>query len=134
MSGDTLRAILAVVVASHGVGHTLFLVPCLGIARWGQTSHSWLLTNLVGDPATRAIGSVLWLAATVGFVAAGIGLFGQQPWWRTAVLVSAAVSLVTMGLFAGGLIRSALNAVGMDVLMLVALLLVHLPPVTITSA
>jgi hypothetical protein len=40
MSGSTLRAILALVIAAHGVGHVLLLAPCLGLAEWGQSTRS----------------------------------------------------------------------------------------------
>jgi hypothetical protein len=127
MSSELWRIILAVVIASHGIGHTLFLVPCLGIAKWGQTSQSWLLTDLIGDTPTRAIGSVMWSAVTVGFMVAGFGIFGQQSWWRTMVIGSCILSLFTLGLFARGLIQSALNATAFDVIILAALLLAHWP-------
>ncbi len=127
MSNELWRIIIASVIAIHGIGHTLFLVPCLGIAKWGQTSHSWLLTPLIGDTPTRAIGSLLWLAATVGFMAAGFGVFGHQSWWRTLAVGSSILSLFTLGLFASGLIQSALNAAVFDVVILLALLLAHWP-------
>ena len=57
MSGSW-RIALAVVL-----GDILFLVPSLGIAEWGQSTRSWLLTNLVGDGVARAVGSLLWLVA-----------------------------------------------------------------------
>jgi hypothetical protein len=131
MSSEIWRIILAVVVASHGIGHVLFLVPCLGIAQWGQSSRSWLLTNLIGDTPTRAIGSLLWLAATVGFIAAGFGIWAGQPWWRTLAVGSAVISLLTLALFGGGLIGSAVNAAAFDVIVLVALLLLRWPPTSL---
>jgi hypothetical protein len=36
-----LRAILALVIAAHGIGHILFLVPLLGIADWGLSTITY---------------------------------------------------------------------------------------------
>ena len=66
------------VVAVHGVGHVLFLVPALGLAQWGQTGRSWLLSGRVPDIAVRATGGLLWLLAIAGFVAVGAGLWGHH--------------------------------------------------------
>jgi len=40
-----LRTALTLIIAAHGIGHILFLVPLLGIADWGQSARSWLLTG-----------------------------------------------------------------------------------------
>ena len=90
MSNEMWRIILAVAIGAHGIGHVLFLVPLLGIADWGQSTRSWLLSNLGGDVVTRIVGSLLWLAATVGFVTVAVGMFGQQEWWRGLAIGSAA--------------------------------------------
>lgn len=128
MSGGTWRTILALAVAAHGVGHVLLLVPCLGIAQWGQSSHSWLLSGAMGDSLTRLIGSLLWLAVVAGFAAAGVGLLGQRDWWRTLAVAASVVSLLALGLFATGIdSQPLLSAALMDVAILVALLWVRWP-------
>ncbi len=93
---NLLRIALAVVVGAHGIGHILFLVPLLGIADWGQSTHSWLLG--AGSPA-KIIGSLLWLVATIGFIVVAVGLFGETTWWRPLAVISALVSLVGLILF-----------------------------------
>ena len=85
---------MGVVIASHGIGHTLFLMQTLGLADLDQSSRSWLLNNLLGDGPTQAIGGLLWLVATVGFIAAGVGVFGQQGWWRTLAVVGDCVQVL----------------------------------------
>lgn len=123
MSGGTWRTILALLVMAHGVGHVLLLAPCLGVAQWGQSAHSWLLTGALGDTLTRLIGSFLWLTVVAGFAAAGVGLLGQRPWWRVLAIVSAGVSLFALALFASGIDTQPLFSAGlMDVAVLVALL------------
>ena len=129
-----LRLILAVVVLAHGVGHLLFLGPSLRIADWaGQTSHSWLLTDTIGDGPSRAIASAIWIAAVVLFVA-GVGAFLlDTAWWREITIVGALVSITGIVLFWDGLATSsAAFALAFDVALLVSLLVAHWPaPATV---
>jgi hypothetical protein len=135
MSGGFWRFVVALVILAHGIGHVLFLAPCLGITQWGQSAHSWLLTRTLGDVPTRVIGSLLWLVVIVGFMAAGVGLLGQHAWWRTLAVASAGVSLLALGLFLkGGQTQPLLSATLMDVAILVALLWVHWPSADLVGA
>ena len=124
-----LTLILAVVLLAHGVGHLLFLGPALRLADWaGQTSHSWLLTATLGDGPSRAVAVVVWSASVVLFVAGAGGLLAGQPWWRPLTIAGAVVSLVGLVLFWDGVATSsAFFALAFDVLVLVALLVVHWP-------
>ena len=129
MSNEMWRIILAVAIGAHGIGHVLFLVPLLGIADWGQSTRSWLLSNLGGDVVTRIVGSLLWLAATVGFVTVAVGMFGQQEWWRGLAIGSAAVSILGLVLFWGAPVSSStFLPLLFDIAVLVALLLLRWPP------
>ena len=135
MSGNTWRIILSLVILAHGIGHVLFLAPCLGIAQWGQSAQSWLLTGVLGETPTRVVGSVVWLAAVVGFAAAGAGLLGQQTWWRAVAVGAAGVSLLGLLLFArGGNTQPLLSAGLMDVAILVALLWAQWPSADLVGA
>jgi hypothetical protein len=135
MSNDTLRVILAIVVGAHGVGHILFLVPSLGIADWGQSTQSWLLTNALGDTLTRLIGAAIWLVATLGFCAVAVGIFTQTEWWRSLAVVSAVVSIVGLVLFwANPAASSAYFALAFDAAVLVALLVFHWPSTEMIGA
>ena len=135
MSGNTLRTILALVIAAHGVGHVLLLAPCLGIAQWGQSARSWLLTATFGDGPTRLIGGLLWLAVIAGFVAAAVGLLGQHVWWRTLAVASAVISLFALFLFArSGDPQPLLSAAAMNLVVLAALLLARWPSIDLVGA
>lgn len=135
MSGGFWRIVVAGVTLVHGIGHVLFLVPCLGIAQWGQSAHSWLLSKTLGDVATRVIGSVLWLVVLGGFLAAGVGVLGQGAWWRTMAIVSAGASLLALALFAGdGSMQPVLSAALMDIAILVALLWIRWPSIDLVGA
>ena len=135
MSGSLVRAILALVILAHGIGHILFLAPCLGITQWGQAAHSWLLTALVGDTATRVLGGVLWLAVIAGFLVASVGLLGQFAWWRVLAVAASGISLLALLLFASASnLQPVLSAGAMDVAILVSLLLLQWPPVELVGA
>jgi hypothetical protein len=135
MSGSFWRIVVALVILVHGIGHVLFLAPCLGITQWGQSAHSWLLTRTLGDGATRVIGSLLWLAVIVGFLTAGIGLLGQDAWWRTLAVASAGVSLLALVLFvSGSSTQPVLSAALMDIAILVALVWMHWPSADLVGA
>lgn len=38
-----IRTIMLIAVIAHAAGHILFLMPALGLAGRGQTTHSWLI-------------------------------------------------------------------------------------------
>lgn len=127
-----LRAVLALVIGAHGIGHILFLVPLLGIADWGQSTRSWLLT---GESSARLIGSILWVVATIGFCAAVFGLWSQLPWWRNVAIAAAIVSTIGLVLFwANPVSSSAVFALAFNVIVLGALLLAHWPSIEAVGA
>jgi hypothetical protein len=131
MSNDTLRIILAIIVGAHGIGHVLFLVPSLGLATWGQSTQSWLLTNALGDTLTRLIGATIWLVGTIGFCAATFGIFTQTEWWRSLAVISSIISIVGLVLFwANPVASSASFAIAFDAAVLAALLVFHWPSTT----
>ncbi|MBX3060539.1 MAG: hypothetical protein KF770_29125 [Anaerolineae bacterium] len=126
-----LRMVLAVVVAAHGIGHILFLMPLISSTNWGQVSQSWLLG---GGGLARGVGAVIWLVSLVGFVAAAFGIFRETDWWQTVAVVSAAVSTVGLVLFWTRPSTSpALSALIFNLLVLAALLIFHWPLAAQTS-
>jgi hypothetical protein len=124
---NLLRIVLVLLLGVHGIGHVLFLAPLLGIANWGQSTQSWLLG---GDLLARSVGTVIWLVATLGFLVAAAGLFGQTAGWRTAAAGASIVSSIGLVLFWTNPTSSpAYSAFGFDLLVLLALLVLHWPPV-----
>ena len=123
-----LRLILALVVGAHGLGHILFLMPLWKIADWGQAAHSWLL----GDGwLAKGVGSLIWLAAIVGFLVVTIGLFQATNGWRTAAILAATVSSLGLLLFWAAPVSSpVISALAFNLLVLGALLIFHWPTVT----
>jgi hypothetical protein len=134
MSGTTLRFIIAVVLFVHGVGHAMGIIPALRLVDVkGWSSHSWLLTPLLGEAVARFISIVLFLAALVGFVGATLGLLGwlipHEP-WRTLAIASAVISLVAIALFWNAFVSffpNKVGAIGVDIATLVCLLVLNWP-------
>jgi hypothetical protein len=130
-----LRFISGVFIVLHGLVHLLYaghswrlfeLRP--GLA-W--PCGSWAFSKLLGDSTTRALASVLYVLATVAFVVDGVGIFGQQEWWRAVVVGSAAFSTAIILLFWDGsrqaVTDKGLIAVLINVAILVALLVLRWP-------
>jgi lipoprotein signal peptidase len=127
-----LRIVLAVVIGAHGFGHILFLMPLLGNTNWGQSTQSWLLG---GDTPAHLIGSLLWIVTMLVFGAAAYGLVSQYSWWRNAAILAAVVSLVGLIIFwANPATSPAISALGFDLLVLGALLIIHFPSIESVGA
>jgi len=131
-----IKLLLATLFFAHGVGHILFLAPTLRLAAWAdQTGHSWALAPLLGDNLTRVLGGVVWGAALVLFVAAAAGLLIGGDWWRSAAIVGAIVSAIGIVAMWGGIATSsAIMALGFDLLVLFALLVIHWPSAEVVGS
>ena len=128
MSGDWLRWVLGIVVIAHGVGHVLFMPLLNGALRLETDGRSWLVGPVLGDGATSVLASVLAGVAGVAFVAAGVGIVVQAPWWRTLAISASILSIVVIvALWNGVPTSSAAFALAFDVVVLVALVVVHWP-------
>jgi hypothetical protein len=142
MSGTVLRAIVAFVFAFHAVGHAMGTIPALGIVNtqgssqgWLQnwSSHSWLLTNLLGSTLSRILCVALYGAALLGFLGAALAVVGwgvPHAWWRTLAVASAVISLVALLLFWNALIflfPHKVGALAVNLATLVCLLALNWP-------
>lgn len=135
MSQTVWRAVLALVLGAHGLGHMVFLVSTLRVADWGGPSHSWFLADLGSGAVMRVAGSLIWFLALAGFIVAAVGLFAQHEWWRTITIASAGVSLLGLVLFWTSPPASSVLSAGIfDLAVLVALLVVHWPSVNLVGA
>ncbi|NLF13036.1 MAG: hypothetical protein GX597_14710 [Anaerolineaceae bacterium] len=132
MTLNLWRVVLGLVIAAHGIGHMFFLVPTLGLAQWGFAGRSWLLSGNVPDTLIKIVGSILWVLAIAGFVAAAGGLWSQQAWWRGIAMASSIVSLLGLALFVQPT-QPFVSAAVLDIVILVALIL-RWPPVDLVGA
>ena len=111
MSSTLLRIIIAGVLAFHGIGHAMGVISALKLIKVDRsegsvfknwTPDSWLLTDLLGDSASRAVCTILYLAALIGFLGAALSLMEwglPHDWWRTLAMVSAGISLLGLVLY-----------------------------------
>ena len=106
----SFMTLLALLLIAHGLVHaSLNTVPYgpttpFWPSFWrAEAGHSWLLQGLgLGGEPNRAIGGLLLIVATLGFVLAGLALAGwlvPHAWWPTLGLVSAVGSLLLFLLF-----------------------------------
>jgi hypothetical protein len=134
MSPTTLRIIIGLVLIVHGIGHAMAFFPALNIFSNESWHHrSWLLTPLIGDTASRVISMILFGAALLGFIGAGLGLFVwlvPHEWWRSLAVVSAVISLVALALFwnsFASLFPNKIGAIVVNIAVLWGLLLANWP-------
>jgi hypothetical protein len=125
-----LRLILAIALLGHGAGHLMGILAGLGL-RWqaGTSPQSRVLARFLDDGLNRTIGTWLWLSCLAGFVMAGAGLIAPLDQWRSLATSSAAISLVTVGLYWNALFSRSSRAwaVGVDLAILVALGIANWP-------
>ena len=129
-----MRTIVILVLLVHGIGHSMCLLAGTRVADSveGWNLRSWLLTDRIGETATRWIGSALWAAAMIGFLVTALALLDvlvPQDAWRALAVVSAAISLVAMVLFlnAFAALFNQLGALAVNVITLVGLLVADWP-------
>jgi hypothetical protein len=128
VSGDVWRYVIGAVIIAHGLGHA-------GGPWFFQ--GSWL-TDLLAGGILRWVFVALWILAGLGFVAAGLGVLGvlvPVEAWRTLSIAAAALSIaVAILLLGGGMNQPLFNALAMDVIILVALLIFNWPPASLIGA
>jgi hypothetical protein len=137
MSAQTARLLIAGVLFLHGIAHLGALAAQvmnrLGYetGRWA-TARFWLFPSLAPATATMVAG-VFWVVSAIGFVAAAMSFWGvllPGELWRQLSVASAIVSAVGITLVLGT--WPAFNttaALAVNITVLVALLVVHWPPV-----
>ena len=104
-----LKTIVAIFVILHGLTHSIMAMvpnpnaPDAGVATFFSGIGSWLLTGLgLSESTTKTSAILLSVIATIGFVAAGLALFGVLvpfDWWRILAIASAVVSLLLVVIF-----------------------------------
>ena len=135
MSGDVLRWVLGILLIAHGIGHVLFMPLLNGVMRLGTDGRSWVMSPVLGDGVTGVLASVMAGIAAVAFVAAGVGIVVQAPWWRTLAIGASLLSiLVVVAMWNGVPMGSSAFALAFDVVVLAALLVVHWPSVETLGA
>lgn len=98
--------LIGLFLIAHGLVHAaIYMAP---LPAEGATSSSidfsryWLLANLGLEKSLRQIAILFAVVVTIGFFLVGLGFFGvlvPQAWWGPIAIVSAAISLLLLGLF-----------------------------------
>lgn len=128
MSPDVIRWIVTIAVFAHGVGHVLFALLFAGAMKLDASGHSWLLTGVLGDGATRAVATLAAVIVTLAFAIAAGGIATQATWWRGLAIGAAIGSIVLVAAMWDGLPTSpAIAALVFDGVLVAALVLVRWP-------
>ena len=122
-----LNMIIALVLLSHGIGHSMGLLQVFKLAtvspQWN--GDSWLLTGATGSAISQIVAVSLWTLAIVGFAALGAVVVGWLPeaWWVPLAVGASAVSLAGLFLFPVAFpLFSTIGASAANVAVLVAVL------------
>ena len=125
-----LRFVVSVFFVLHGLVHLLYLGQSRRFfeLQSGMTwpDGSWAFSKLLGDETTRLLAGILLILAAVGFVAAGVGVFAGQGWWRPLAIGSAVLSAVLYLLFWNGRLQGLDNQGGIGLLIDLAVLVLLL--------
>ena len=130
-----MKIIIALFLIAHGLVHTAIAAgpdPNDPDSKPGSfftsISRSWLMSRLgLNNRFVQWIGIILVALATLGFILAGLGVFGipgLSEIWRTVAVVSAVVSLLLLILFWH---RWLILGVLIDIGILIALLWANWP-------
>lgn len=137
-----MKIIIALFLIAHGLVHAgLAAAPNPDVpdskpgAFFTSPERSWLLPKIgLSEAAVRWVGIILVAVATLGFVLAGLGIFGipgLSAIWRTVAVISASVSLLLLVLFWH---LWLIVGVLIDIAILVALLWANWPSVDLVGS
>jgi hypothetical protein len=128
MTSVVWQYLVAGVFIAHGLGHAG--------GPW-FFRRSWLVPRLLNGPA-RWLFVGLWMVAGIGFVVAALGLLriGLPPiLWRALAIGASLLSGVVAILFVNrGAGRPLFNAMAMDTVVLVSLLVLDWPPASLVGS
>ena len=137
-----LKIALAIFIITHGLVHAILAIapnPADPNAKPGAfftaPDRSWLLPQFGLNAATMQwIGIILVGLSTLGFILAGLGIFGiagLSAIWRTVAIFSAILSLLLLITFWHPWLPVG---VLIDIVTLVALLVVNWPPINLIGS
>jgi hypothetical protein len=118
------RIIASIALIAHGIGHLIGVSAAWTPVKMGFSDHPWIFSSGVNISSEigRVFG-VVWLAAMLISIAAGVGLLLRLDWWVSLAIIGACVSaaavMIWFRAFPSG---SNFFALGFDLLTLGALL------------
>jgi len=134
-----LKVVIALVLLSHGIGHSMGLLQVFKIAtvnpQWN--GDSCLLTGAAGPTLTHLIAVTVWTLAIVGFAALAAVVLGWLPeaWFAPVAVASSVVSIAGLLLFPVAFpVFSTIGALAANVAVLVAVLWFNWVPSDLSAA
>jgi hypothetical protein len=122
-----LRIVILLILAAHGIGHSIGVMGGWANNAWGGSDDSWLLTPALGR-ATAGLEGLIWLLPLAGFLVAAGALWAGIDLWRAIAVASAAVSLLAIALFPVQLpLFSLVGAVAVDLATIIGLIWLQWP-------
>jgi hypothetical protein len=89
-----LKTLAGLFITLHGLVHLWYVALAQRLVDFepemGWTGESWLFTGMLGAEPTRMVASVLYIIATLIFIAGGLGMAFRAD-WAQALLVGAAM-------------------------------------------
>jgi hypothetical protein len=121
-----LQIFLVLAIFAHAVGHILFLVPTLGIAGWGQSGRSWMLTDRIGSTLTHGLGAVIWSLVILAYLAGIYSYLTYGDGWTQLLTGASLLSAIGLILFwdKSAPVRSAM---AVNLIVILALQVLHWP-------
>ncbi len=121
-----IQVVSGVFLTLHGLVHLLYFGQS---ARFfalqpGMTwpDGSWAFSRVLGDSSTRTLTAIFCILAAAGFVVGAAAIFFSQPWWRTAVGVSAVFSVMLYIFFWNGRLQHLDTQGGIGIMIDIAIL------------
>jgi hypothetical protein len=118
-----LKYPIGFLLITHGLAHISGVLGMWTSGSQAFRDEAWTLSRGIAARSTvgKAFG-ILWMAALVGMVAAGLGLVFGQPWWPAVALVAAIVSLAAIVPWVKVVPSGAWAGAVFDIVILVALI------------
>ena len=131
----TVKLLVALILIAHGLGHALTALPVFGhtLSRTHST-HSWLLSELLGSAPATVFCLALSLISLLGFLGAGLSLAGwglSQTNWESLTIAASLLSLLSLVLFWNSypfLVPNKVGVIAVDAFAILSILLLRWPP------
>lgn len=130
---NSWRLWIGVVLLLHGIGHLLGVLAASSLGSESWNARSWLLTDAIGEDASRILSIVLWLICLLLLVGGGMALLEigfSESLWKPLIVAGSVMSLVTLAVFWNGfpvLFPNKIGAIAVDVAALIAILMADWP-------
>jgi hypothetical protein len=125
-----IRILFGFFMMLHGLVHLWYFTLSQRLVEFqpemGWTGRSWLLSDFLGDSASRSLASMLYVLATIAYAVSGLGLITSADWLAPVLVGSAVFSSAIILLFWDGgsqmLVQKGFVGLLINALILIAML------------